>query len=133
MEILKNLIKYFKFKHKKIYLKFFNAENVSMKSYIGKFVKIDGTVKINSYTSIGEYSHLNDGTKLLSGVIGRFCCLGYDCIIGPPEHPLNYKLAHPVIYSRLYEYIKHNNYADFEDKKGPIIQDNVWLGARTIV
>lgn len=131
--MLKSLIKYIILKNKKVHINFKSVKDVSTKSILEEHVKIDGYVQIRSNIKVGAYSHLNDGTRLYSGTLGRFCCIGYDCIIGPPEHPVEYIFTHPCTYSNKYEYIKHNSYEKFIDKDGPIIEDNVWIGARAII
>lgn len=133
MRFIKNKLKYIIFKKKNIYMNKKNVSQVSRIAKLGKFVKIDGSVRIRNDVEIGDYSHINDGSQIMSGKIGRFCSIGYDCIIGPPEHPTNRVLTHSVGYDKKYNYIKHDKHFEFKDKDIPKIGDNVWIGARSII
>ncbi|MCU9810315.1 DapH/DapD/GlmU-related protein [Paraclostridium sp. AKS81] len=49
--------------------------------------------------------------------------------------PLNYNLTHAIIYHKPYKFFKDNNknFIEHSQKVAPIIEDNVWMGARCIV
>lgn len=80
---------------------------------------------------LGDYSYLNAGTLLLSGVVGRFCSISYGCQIGMPEHPTNWLSTSPFLYGdgnvlgvpRLWDDIQ----------SPPQIGSDVWMGAQAIV
>lgn len=55
--------------------------SVSYKATIGKQVKLLD-VSLSKNVVIGDYTYINSGI-VHSGVIGRFCSIGYNAMIGP--------------------------------------------------
>lgn len=133
MKYIKNLFKYVIFRKRGLKVNFKDISMISKNISFGKDVCILGNVKINSNVEIGDYTYINNGSKILSGNIGRFCSIGYDAIIGPEEHPINIILTHPISYTEKYKGITNKNHLKFEMKDEPIIKDNVWIGAKSII
>ncbi len=132
-KLMSTCIKYILLK-RKIYLSDFKtASKISLHAKFGENIQILKDVHIGKEVQIGDYSYINEGTRIFDGIIGRFCSIGYDCLIGPPEHPTNQIITHPIAYDKDYPFFKHNNQTGYKQPKAPIIEDNVWIGARSII
>jgi acetyltransferase-like isoleucine patch superfamily enzyme len=46
--------------------------------------------EIGKDVSLGYRTYVNKNTYIMSGTIGKYCSIGYNCNIGMPEHPTNY-------------------------------------------
>lgn len=135
MTYIKYIIKYLKFKKNKVYLESIrDAKNISMKAKYGKNIKLLEDVIVKNNVTIGDYTYINKRSIIINAEIGRFCSIGYNCIIGPENHPIETLITHPIAYDKNYEFIKHNNYYKFkDDKKNVVIEDNVWIGANATI
>lgn len=134
IKTLKRVYKYIQMKKRGIDTTFKSTEYATLNgATYGKNIGLYDVDYVEKGTSIGDFSYLNSGVMLLSGHIGRFCSIGYRCIIGPNEHPIQNLITHPVVYDRGYKYIQNNNIIDLEKKNPPTIEDNVWIGANCIV
>lgn len=130
--ILKNLYKLIIFKKRGLIYDYKNIHNISTNFKFGRYVEIIKNVFIGN-VYMGDYSYVNDGSKIICAEIGRFCSIGYNCIIGPENHPIDSLITHPMAYDKSYRYINSNNYIAFEQAPRPIIEDNVWIGANSII
>ena len=131
---LKRIYKYIKMKQKGIDLTFKSTKNATLNGCkYGKNVGLYDTNYVGKGTELGDYSYLNSGSMLISGKVGRFCCIGYNSIIGANEHPIDNLFTHPVAYDKNYKHIKNNNCVELIEKEAPIIKDNVWIGANVVV
>jgi acetyltransferase-like isoleucine patch superfamily enzyme len=73
---------------------------------------------------IGDFSYLNEGSRIEAGRIGNYCSIGPYVLIGLPEHRLDGLSTSPVLAESL------------EEDGGlppPTIGSDVWVGARAIV
>lgn len=52
--------------------------------------------------TIGAFSYINGhgSCALYRVAIGRYCSIGEDTVIGPPEHPVDYLSTHPFTFGR---------------------------------
>lgn len=133
---LKKILRYFLLKKRGLKFEFKYVGNISRKSFYGKNVILYGNVFINDGVKINDYSYCNIGTRIISGEIGRFCSIGYDCLIGANEHPVEYLITHPISHDKNYlnkHFFVSNKDIKFQQKKPPIINDNVWIGAKSII
>jgi acetyltransferase-like isoleucine patch superfamily enzyme len=102
----------------KIYIKKKNARIKIGKCLIWKHVKIDmegkknkpAIIEIGDFTTIGDRTELHAAEKI---TIGRNCKIAWDC----------------VILDRNY----HGIWGDSEIIKPVIIEDDVWIGCRSII
>lgn len=135
--MVKAIVKYIFFKKKGLDISYNTVSTVSRNLKFGKSVRLIGSnIVIKNNISIGDYSYINTGTIIESGIIGRFCSIAHNCIIGPPEHPVNALITHPMSYHEGFCKeldMEHNNYIKFVEPKEPIIEDNVWIGANSII
>ncbi|MEG1311858.1 MAG: CatB-related O-acetyltransferase [Romboutsia sp.] len=134
INLLKRIYKYVKMKNRGIDTTFKSTKHATLNgANYGKNVGLYDVEYVEKGTSIGDYSYLNSGCMLISGSIGRFCSIGYRTIIGPNEHPIKELITHPVIYDNGYKFIQNNKKVKFSQKKAPIIEDNVWIGANCVI
>lgn len=135
IQIIKNLIKYYKFKSKKIICEYNSVNRININSKIGKYTKIGRNTTIYKDVKIGEYNFINVDNKFYSGNIGRFCSFGPANIIGPEEHPVDRLMTHHIMYKSNENYtdIKVKEIIEFKQEDAPIIQDNVWISSNCII
>ena len=100
---------------------------------LGKKVYLAENVSVRADVEIGDYSYVNKGTIVFKGTkIGKYCSIGYDVEIGPPEHPIGYLSTNPNIY-------RHEKLREFfpwpdDDITCPVsIGNDVWIGSKAIV
>lgn len=100
---------------------------VSPKSNVSKAYYI-GNAIIGSNVHLGEGSYINSG-YIMSGKIGRYCSIGYNVIIGPTEHNVQFHTMSPY-YAKMIGL----NCGDVElSKSEPVIEDDVWIGANVVI
>jgi len=53
-------------------------------------------------SSLGAHTYINGhgSTAIYRCHIGRFCSIGEDAVLGPPEHPVSWLSTHPFAFSR---------------------------------
>jgi acetyltransferase-like isoleucine patch superfamily enzyme len=97
-------------------------------NYVGKRV-------VCVSTKLGKFTYINNSTKIIMANVGRFTCIGPECLIGGlGAHPINRKSTHRMFYSRnRAEWISYCKEEDFEEKKYTNIGHDVWIGARAIL
>ncbi len=88
-------------------------------------VDVMNNVSIDSNTTIGEYTYIGQNTHITKSVIGRYCSIGSDIIIGPGEHPL-------TDISTSAHFYDGDIYNILTQKKVQIGND-VWIGAKAII
>lgn len=100
---------------------------ISPKAKISKAYYI-GNAVISSGVVLGEGSYINSGV-IFSGLIGKFCSIGYNVIIGPTEHDTNFVTTSPSLAK------KQGIAFEKTEKKmdPPVIQDEVWIGANVVI
>lgn len=124
LDIIKKDIKIIKLKIK------YNKKN-KIRTYkigdnveLGKHTDIGIDADIRSGVSIGDYSYVNKGTVIASGIIGKYCSIGYNCQIGMFEHPVNYISSSKWIY--------HDT--DWKEiHTPPIIGNDVWIASNVTI
>ena len=87
-----------------------------------------GRAAIGSAVTIGKGSYIGSG-EVMSGVIGRWCSIGYGVVIGPTEHDIDAPTTSPVLART-----RGQGTASTErDVPPPVIGDEVWIGANAVV
>ncbi len=107
--------------------------NVGVGAKISPKAKVDGAyaigaARIGANVRIGKGSYINSG-DIFNAEIGMWCSIGYNVVIGPTEHNLNWVTTSPAKAKMLGYDI------ELTTKKTvrPIIGDEVWIGAGVIV
>lgn len=83
------------------------------------------TSKIYPGVSIGEYSVINGNSCIFSGHVGRYCSIGYNVQISPPEHPVEFASTSQFFYKG------KNSWKEIDNPT--IIGNDVWIGSNAIV
>lgn len=96
-------------------------------SKIGNNSELYHGVILGKNVEVGDFTSINNSTKVEVGKIGHFCSIGVDVIIGPGIHPL-----HNITTSTLYiKYLGLSLNGQLKDP--PIIGNDVWIGSRSII
>jgi acetyltransferase-like isoleucine patch superfamily enzyme len=108
------------------------SRNVSWKTSIGKHCWIREGAEIRGKVIIGDHSYIiGPNTFVDEAVIGKFCSIARNVIIGPPDHDYHCVSTHPFIYSAFYRFIESDRPAS--QKRVPIIGHDVWIGMNSVV
>ncbi len=100
---------------------------------LGPFTGLhDGSEAARCKLGLGSYLAAN--TRALAATIGNFTSIGPECLIGLPEHPVDWLTTSPHFYGEGKRGSPFNH-ADlsFEEHGEVRIGSDVWLGARVIV
>lgn len=84
---------------------------------------------------LGDYSYVANSSCLANAVVGRFCSIGPEVMIGLSKHPArDFVSSHPIFFSVLRQaqisFVDKNH---FEEYSPIAIGNDVWIGARAIV
>ena len=94
-------------------------------------MRLGREVELTSLASIGDQSYINDGTRVGTARIGRFCSIGYHCSIGLHEHPLDLISTSPRFYGTQNVFDKPAAYIDLHSPV--VIGDDVWIGSNVVI
>ncbi|MGL9767769.1 CatB-related O-acetyltransferase [Enterococcus mundtii] len=86
------------------------------------------------WSTINDYSYIGNNTRVFNTSIGKYCSIGEKCLIGAPEHDLNYISTSPVFFSG--KNIFRENFTNMEPKSyrsQTIIEHDVWIGANCMI
>lgn len=110
-----------------------NVQSHLIKSSValGEKVVIGKNVVMGENVSVGSYSYVNDGTRISSGTVGKFCSISYNCLIGGLEHPAVYISTSPFTYGN-WNLFAVEPFWD-ECQNPPVIGNDVWIGANSII
>ncbi len=103
------------------------------KSEISSLARIHPMCRVNR-SEIGHYTYLADGAVLNYALIGKYCSIGPDVILGWGVHPTNSVSTSPMFYSTR----KQNGHSFVEEDKFTEIKpvrvgNDVFIGMRAIV
>jgi acetyltransferase-like isoleucine patch superfamily enzyme len=111
---------------------FVASSSVSWKISIGKHCWIRQGAEVCSNVTIGDYSYIiGPNTYVEEAVIGKFCSIARNVIIGPTNHNYHWVSTHPFIYSTFYRFIERDKPSP--QKAGPVIGNDVWIGANSVI
>ena len=100
-----------------------------------------GTARFHGPCRVGAFTYFNGPAEAFHTVIGRYCSIAPEVIIGPGEHPINRLSTHPVAFggggnrfksSKLYDAIRAPGGSDVRHRITTIGHD-VWIGARAYI
>ena len=105
------------------------TSSIHYSAKLGSNVYLGINVDVREDVSIGDYSYCSNGTILFKGTkIGKYCSIGYNTQIGPPEHPVDYISTSPHIYRN--NMLKELCPWPTDDTISPcIIGNDVWIGS----
>jgi virginiamycin A acetyltransferase len=98
---------------------------------LGREVRLGRQVEITSLVSIGDHSYVNDGTRIGTARVGRFCSIAYHCSIGLHEHPLDLVSTSPRLYGT--ENVLGTPPARADMHSPTVIGDDVWIGSNAVI
>ncbi|BCS80373.1 CatB-related O-acetyltransferase [Anaerocellum diazotrophicum] len=140
MDIKVLLPRFIKLKIKQIYFyKKYGAKiysvNVDIKCKLSKNTMVYKDVHIGKDVIIGDYTYVNCGSVIESGIIGKYCSIGPSVKIEISEHPYHLVSTHPFLYERKLKFISDSEIISKLEinKEVPIIGNDVWIGANAII
>lgn len=86
-----------------------------------------GAAIIGEKVRIGKHTYINSGKVWPNCSIGRYCSIGYNVLIGPPDHPTNFLSTMRSLYENTDYYKKTKNFNQTE------VGNDVWIGANVFV
>lgn len=108
-----------------------NSHLINDNVLLGNHCVIHRDVEIISGTQIGDYSYVNAGSIIVSGIIGKFCSIGYFCQIGVHEHPIDFMSTSPFLYGKENILKAETSWDDIYSP--PLIGNDVWIGSKAII
>lgn len=110
------------------WMAYINNSSISEFNVIGRRCQI-----IES--SLQAYTYIAADTKINKTIIGKFCSIGQECIIGGlASHPLNWISTHPAFFSTKKQanitFVEEDKY---NEQAGVEIGNDVWIGARAMI
>ncbi len=112
--------------------RFLNRRPVQIKkSKIDKKAKVGNGAQV-VFSSIGKYSYVYN-SKLIHCVIGSFCSIGEECVIGGGCHPIDWVSTSPVFYANKNVLKKTFSEKEFQEYKKTIIGNDVWIGSKCLI
>lgn len=107
-----------------------NTGHIGENVEIGEKVSLSKGVFIGDGVKIGKRTYIHDNTMIVSGEIGKYCSIAFNCQIGMWEHPIDYISTSPYTYasSNLFGFD-----AIWKHKEGPVIGNDVWIGSNSII
>lgn len=123
MKICKHFFLYFISKIKIRFSNFTNQNIVSGK--IGHNTVIQKNTMVDSESIIGDECYINTFCKVTKAIIGNYCAIGSNVVIGPGEHDINELSIAGLLY-------KENTYNELTSKPCTI-GNGVWIGTYVII
>lgn len=109
-------------------------QRISPSSVFGYRCRINGPVFIMN-SSLGDYTYVEGGVRLLAADIGRFCAIAPHAQVGLASHPIGRDVSgHPAFYLHSpelgYDFVDSTRH---EDLKRTSIGNDVWIGAGALI
>lgn len=123
------IIKYFKMLKSRLKFKNCRIDSayVSTRAKLEDHIVIAEDSVIEPTVKIGRYTYKQANCNLNNCIMGSFCSLGSNVLIGPWQHPLNLMSTSPKIYRDILG-------GDFSDKPlQTTIGNDVWIGSNVII
>lgn len=98
--------------------------------HVGAWVEIHHAVSVE-YSTIGDYSYLQEYTSVADTTIGKFCAIARGVRIGPPDHPMDRISQHRFSYVPEYYWPEEaRDHAFFAARRAArcTIGNDVWIG-----
>jgi acetyltransferase-like isoleucine patch superfamily enzyme len=111
------------------YWAFYKCKVPHVRSFV-KNSRIGYRCEINSgsviqNSELGAYSYLNNA-KVFNAVIGRYCSVGFNSLVGPGSHDLRSISTHPLFEDELTR-------QSYQDDTRVWVGNDVWIGANAII
>lgn len=85
--------------------------------------------------ALGDASYVSRGSRVANATVGRYTCIGPECLVGLGRHPTrDFVSSHPAFYStRGQAQLVFTDTQQYEEFLPVTIGNDVWIGARAIV
>jgi acetyltransferase-like isoleucine patch superfamily enzyme len=83
--------------------------------------------------SLGDFTYVANGARIVNARIGKFCSLGPECRIGLGTHPMDFVSTHPAFYSSSQPTPASLAVREFIESRTVEIGNDVWVGDRAII
>lgn len=105
-------------------------QRILASSEFGTRCRINGPVFIMN-SSIGDYTYVESGVRILASDIGRFCAIAPFAQVGLASHPIDRDVSgHPAFYLHRpefgYDFVDSTRHRDLQRTS---IGNDVWIGA----
>ena len=103
------------------------SARVSRGADLGDRVVIAHDVEVRSNVRIGRWTYIEPYAFVNSAVIGNFCAIGRNVVIGAFQHPYTYPAMSPKIYRDMLQ-------VTYDDSPHIVeVGNDVWIGERAIL
>ena len=83
---------------------------------------------------LGKASYISKKVYIRNCIIGNFCSIGPNVLIGLGEHPIKFVSTHPAFYTYQRQLpISFNRLSNFNEYSKTLIGNDVWIGANVII
>jgi acetyltransferase-like isoleucine patch superfamily enzyme len=106
--------------------------SVSRNASVGKYCWIGQGAEVHGNVTLGEYSYIvGPNTFVDEAIIGKFCSIARNAIIGPPGHDYRWVSTHKFISSKSHKFMSDDR--PWPQKDAPIIGHDVWIGMNSVI
>lgn len=121
---------FWKYKNFKYDLKIYNS-NLSPRTILGKKTMVRNRTEVGNI-SLGDYSYISGpGSYIEEAVIGKYCSIARQVVIGVSGHNYEWVTTSPIITSTEYGFVDKS--VPEPQKSIPIIGNDVWIGMNVII
>lgn len=134
MRLLKNVLNNFLYRLKSNSLKITHTVT-ARRCIFGYFNRIYDNA-ILSNVKLGDYSYIGSSCKIYNTILGKFCSIAPEVIIGGfPKHPLDKKSTYPGFYQKTSTYfgVEPEYTFDLKEHSEVNIGNDVWIGTRAMI
>lgn len=84
---------------------------------------------------VGDFSYISNNSIVHNCIIGKYCSIGPNVVIGFGEHPISHISTSPIFYAAEQGMCGENFYSQnkFENKPVVKIGNDVWIGANVFI
>jgi len=120
-----------------VFLNYFHGHRVesdlvALKAKVGKKVIIRNGSEVGPSVVIGDYSYISGPRSYIeAAVIGKFCSIARQTVIGVSGHDYRLVTTHPFILDPWYDLVSTRKFE--VQKSTPVIENDVWIGMNAVV
>lgn len=100
-------------------------KELQYKTAVAKKTKMNPALRLKCKVGRNTYCSKSIDVQHPDTVIGSFCSIAQNVIIGPGEHPVNYLSTSPYFYNGIFGW--KNRHCNFEQGKPCHIGNDVWI------
>jgi len=108
------------------------SDLVALKTKVGKKAIIRNGSEVGPLVIIGDYSYISGPRSYVeAAVIGKFCSIARQTVIGVSGHDYRLVTTHPFILDPWYDLVPTRK--SEEQKPIPVIGNDVWIGMNAVI